>query len=894
MKIEFQAVNWEARDLADEETNETHFVISVFGKTRDGQSVCVHTEFNPYFFVKHKTTNECWSLQKTYDKDEKKYYDTAESVDVISIKDIFGFENNEKHRFTKIDFHSLENMKKVGYRMKNKQWKLYEFNIPPLLRFYHRTGIQPTGWITTDATKSDEEDITNCDIEGWCEWETMKPLDTSEQAPLVTTSFDIECYSASRQFPNSDVPADKLFQIACSSQRLGSSDIISKVCFVLGEEVRVQGDYEIVACKTEHQLIEAFRDYLDKVKCDILTGWNIFGFDLKYIVNRLNYPIRFGRLLDNPDSLEDMYEEKELKSSALGTNHLFILQMPGIFVFDLYHHIRKEYKLDSYKLNNVAQHFLKDEKLDVTPQEIFEAWGSQDLDKLARVAEYCVKDTSLPIDIINKTCSLINLLEMAKATWVPIKWLIERGQQIKVFSQVSKKARELGFLIPSYPYNGNESYEGATVLEPHRGVHWNPVTALDFKSLYPSIMRAHNLCYSTFVMNPRYDNIPGVDYETFHVGDKTYRFALNVPSVLPAILTELAEFRTQAKRDMKKHAGTFLAQVYDGKQLAYKVSMNSVYGFTGVTRGILPCMAIASSVTCQGRQMIEDTKKMVEKEFVGSVVRYGDTDSVMVEFKTKTEGSIQESWDMGVIAAKMATEMFKYPNELELEKIYTPFFLFSKKRYAALKYEDPNGEPEIDVKGIQLVRRDNCKMVKNVSRGVLNSLLYDRDTEGAASIVKDTVINLIEGRIPMDQLVISKSLRDNYKSTSQPHLTVRDHMRLRNPGSEPKSGERVPYVYIDTGDRKHKQYQKAEDPEYARENGLPIDTQYYINNQMKKSITPLFELLHNDAEQLLFDDISTHRMKHTKGTYGWNKKGEIYKNQPSITDMFSHHLKKYA
>ena len=896
MKLEFQAVNWEARDLVDDDSDESQFVISAFGKTRDGKSVCVHTEFNPYFFVKNKTTNECWSLQKTFDNDFQRNTDTAESVALISRKDIWGFQNNQTHMFTKIDFNSIGNMKKIGYRMKNKQWKLYEFNIPPLLRFYHRTGIQPTGWLTLDvSTSNEEENITNCDIERWCEWGDMKPLDTSEQAPLVTTSFDIECYSASRQFPDSTNDDDRMFQIACSSQRLGSSDIFSKVCFVLGEEVKVNGDYEIVACKTEHRLIEAFRDYLDDVKCDVLTGWNIFGFDLKYIINRLDCPIRFGRLTDTPKKLKDMYEEKELSSSALGNNHLFILQMPGIFVFDLYHHIRKEYKLDSYKLNNVARHFLKDEKLDVTPQEIFEAWGSQDLGKLARVAEYCVKDTSLPLDIITKTCSLINLLEMAKATWVPIKWLIERGQQIKVFSQVSKKARELGFLIPTDPYvPKNQTYQGATVLEPHRGVHWNPVTALDFKSLYPSIMRAHNFCYSTFIMNPTYDNLPGVEYETFNVGDNTYRFAINVPSVLPAILEELAEFRTQAKRDMKKHAGTFLAQVYDGKQLAYKVSMNSAYGFTGVARGFLPCMAIASSVTRQGRKMIEDTKNMVEKEFPGSIVRYGDTDSVMVEFKTKTDGSIQESWDMGVVAAKRATEMFKHPNELELEKIYTPFFLFNKKRYAALKYDDPKGEPTIDVKGIQLVRRDNCKLVKQVSKDVLDTLMYKKDIEGASRIVKDAVVNLVEERVSMDQLVISKTLRDNYKSTSQPHLTVRDNMRLRNPGSEPRSGERVPYIFINTGNRNHKQYQKAEDPTYAKENGLPIDIKYYINNQIKKSITPLFELLHDNPEELLFSDIPKHKLEQSQGIYSWNTKGMLIRTQPTISSMFERHLKNYS
>ena len=86
MKLEFQAVNWEARDLDDDDSNESQFVISVFGKTRDGQSVCVHTEFNPYFFVKNKSPDECWSLQKYYDKDAN----MADNVRCGFPKKIFG------------------------------------------------------------------------------------------------------------------------------------------------------------------------------------------------------------------------------------------------------------------------------------------------------------------------------------------------------------------------------------------------------------------------------------------------------------------------------------------------------------------------------------------------------------------------------------------------------------------------------------------------------------------------------------------------------------------------------------------------------------------------------------------------------------------------------------
>ena len=875
MKVKFQAINWEARDLEDA----SHFVISIFGKTIDGQSVCVNTQFKPYFFVKNRSTDEVW--RETMEMNTYEAY----SVATLKQKDMYGFRNNEKSNFTMVTFDTDQLKKKWGYRMKNKRWKLYEFNIPPLFRFFHRTGIQPTGWIEADISMDDEECLSNCDTEGWCSWNSMKPIETADQAPIVTTSFDIECHSESDKFPNPETPSDKVIQIACSSQKLGSSDIFEKVCFVLGDPVSVlDDDYKVITCPTEHKLVEAFRDHLDDVKCDVLTGWHIFGFDLQYIYKRLEYPIRFGRLLGYLSVLED----KELSSSALGNNHFHLLHMPGIFSFDLLQHIRKEYKLPSYKLNDVAKHFLDDEKIDIKPREIFEAWRSQDLDALAKVAQYCVKDTSLPIDIINKTCSLINVVEMAKATWVPMRMLIERGQQIKVFSQIAKKARELGFLIPtdcSLPTD--ETYEGATVLDPHVNVYWNPVTALDFKSLYPSIMRAHKLCYSTYVMDDKYLNKSGIEYEHYTIGDKKYTFAVNVPSVLPAILEELAEFRTQAKRDMKKHAGTFLAEVFDGKQLAYKVSMNSIYGFTGVTRGILPCMPIASTVTSIGRDMIIKTKEMVEKEFPGSVVRYGDTDSVMVEFKTDTEGSMQESWDMGVKAAAMATELFTYPNELELEKIYTPFFLFAKKRYAGLKYEDPTGKPSLDVKGIQLVRRDNCQMVKRVSRRVLDLLLYDRDVEGASNVVKDAVVELLEERVSIKDLVISKTLRDSYKSTSQPHITVRDNMRIRNPGSEARSGERVPFIYINTGNRDHKQFQKAEDPEYVKENGLPLDIKYYINNQLKLSIVPLFKLLHDDPDKLLFSDIPKHRLKQSDGIYSWNGKGELKKNQPTLMDMWN-------
>ena len=370
-------------------------------------------------------------------------------------------------------------------------------------------------------------------------------------------------------------------------------------------------------------MLEAFTKYLSEKDVDIITGWNLFGFDWEYIYKRGIITkckpsfFEMGKFKDHPCDI--LY--KKLSSSALGANDLKLIPMPGRFIFDLFQEVKKGYKLDSYKLDSVSKEYLGDQKIDMPAKEMFARFVEEDPVKLREVAEYCIKDTLLPHKLLSKLCTLINLLEMAKATWTPLCYLVERGQQIKVYSQLTKKAREMGYMVPTLPYGqGQEQYEGATVLDAQKGAYYRPITALDFEGLYPSIMMAHNLCYSTLVMDPKYGNIPGITYETFG----PYKFAQGVPSLLPSILLELKQFRKQAKKDMASATGT-LKSMYNGKQLAYKITMNSVYGFTGAGRGILPCVPIASSVTMKGRNMIDETKEYVEKHFPGSKVRYGDS-----------------------------------------------------------------------------------------------------------------------------------------------------------------------------------------------------------------------------------------------------------------------------
>ena len=378
-------------------------------------------------------------------------------------------------------------------------------------------------------------------------------------------------------------------------------------------------------------------------------------------------------------------------------------------------------------------------------------------------------------------------------------------------------------------------------------------------------------------MRGRYGKIPGITYETFNIGNKTYKFAQDVPSLLPAILSELKEFRKQAKRDMAAATG-FMKEVYNGKQLAYKISMNSVYGFTGAGKGILPCVPIASTTTSKGRSMIEETKNYVEKNFPGAYVRYGDTDSVMIEFDVGDrtgEEAIAYSWEVGERAAEECSALFKKPNNLELEKVYCPYFLYSKKRYAAklwTKGKDDNMHMDyIDVKGLQLVRRDNTPHVREVSKELLDVILTSSDPGPPKELAKERAIELLSGDVPNQKLILSQGLSDSYKvngvpvsimssqidDINQAHVQVVRKMRERKPGSEPQSGDRVPYILTKTGDPKAKAFEKSEDPKYVEEHDVPVDYHYYFVNKFLNPVCDLLDPLFTNTKEEIFGEIIT-------------------------------------
>jgi DNA polymerase delta subunit 1 len=267
--------------------------------------------------------------------------------------------------------------------------------------------------------------------------------------------------------------------------------------------------------------------------------------------------------------------------------------------------------------------------------------------------------------------------------------------------------------------------------------------------------------------------------------------------------------------------------------------------------------------------MIEETKSYVEENFPGAHVRYGDTDSVMVEFDVqgrKGQEAIDYSWQLGERASEECTKLFKSPNELELEKVYFPYFLYSKKRYAAKMYEgksNKDGTPvvkedgsrvvafkKIDVKGLQVVRRDSCQYVRETLKQLLEMILDSDDPRPVVEFAKASAKSLKDGNIDMSKLLMSKQLGASYK-VKMPHVEVRDKIRKRAPGSEPQQGDRVQFVIIEG---RGKMFEKAEDPEWVTEKKLEIDYNYYFTNQLKKPVCDLLEpLLGKNVESVIFE-----------------------------------------
>jgi len=204
----------------------------------------------------------------------------------------------------------------------------------------------------------------------------------------------------------------------------------------------------------------------------------------------------------------------------------------------------------------------------------------------------------------------------------------------------------------------------------------------------------------------------------------------------------------------------------------------------------------------------------------------------------------------------MVSQTFLRPIKLEFEKVYCPYLLMNKKRYAGLYWTKPEKYDKLDTKGIETVRRDNCALVRVVVETVLDKILIEKSISGATEYVQRTLADLLQNKVDLSLLVITKSLGKGAHSEDyackQAHVELAERIRKRDPSSAPGSGDRVPYV-ITSAAKNVPAYMRSEDPLYVLENNLSIDAQYYIDHQLHQPLMRIFGPIMPDAESVVFN-----------------------------------------
>lgn len=887
---------------AEEATHGDESSARFFGITSEGHSVlCNVTGFLHYFYVpvprgffpdQHLTQFTAYL---------KANYFGVETVEIVKKESIWGFNNSTKSPFFKVIVNNARNITKIRGAFERGEIRFEQLfppscvsydNINYLLRMMIDCGITGMSWITLPAgsyTVTDNDlKVSTCQIE--CSVDYRKLISHPSEgewlkmAPLRIMSFDIECAGRKGVFPEAN--QDPVIQIANVISRYGESRPFVRNVFTVKSCLPIIGS-EIFSNEKEEDMLMAWRDFVVKSDPDVIIGYNTANFDLPYLLDRakaLNIPKfpYFGRMVNIKQEAKDSV----FSSRAYGTRENKVVNIDGRMQLDLLQFIQREYKLRSYTLNSVSAHFLGEQKEDVQHSIITDLQNGT-AETRRRLAVYCLKDAYLPLRLLEKLMCLVNYTEMARVTGVPFSYLLARGQQIKVISQLFRKCLQEDIVVPNMKSEGsNEEYEGATVIEPIRGYYDVPIATLDFSSLYPSIMMAHNLCYTTLLnkQSIKAFNLSEDDYTHTPNGDYFVKETKR-KGILPTILNELLTARKKAKADLKKESDPFKRDVLNGRQLALKISANSVYGFTGATIGKLPCLAISSSVTAFGREMIEKTKNVVQEKYntgngytYDAQVIYGDTDSVMVKFGHQ---DLETCMKLGEEAAAYVSTKFINPIKLEFEKVYFPYLLINKKRYAGLYWTNPDKFDKMDTKGIETVRRDNCRLVQNVITRVLEYILEERNVPKAERYVKQTIADLLQNRVDLSQLVITKAFSKHEYDSKQAHVELAKRMRKRDAGSAPTLGDRVAYVIINSSSSKN--YEKSEDPLYVLENSLSIDVKYYLENQLSNPLLRIFEPILGEkrAKELLAGaHTRTIKMSAPKGggLMKFAKKAELCKN----------------
>ncbi|KIY66839.1 hypothetical protein CYLTODRAFT_437277 [Cylindrobasidium torrendii FP15055 ss-10] len=599
----------------------------------------------------------------------------------------------------------------------------------------------------------------------------------------------------------------------------------------------------------ERQLLSTFMNALHNVDPDVIVGHEFLGSTLDVLLHRLK-KLKFKYW----SRLSRIRRTAWPTIGKQGSNGKFLV---GRMLCDLSSDGAKGMiTSNTWSLTEMVKTHLRQDRLDVDPDDVatyFDATVSGP-DRLMDFVRLCELDAFFQmaiasnVQILGLTKQLTNL---AGNSW---NKTLNGGRAERNEYILLHEFHRLKYIVPDKSWgkkfgaeiakDGEDSkpgkskrdkYKGGLVFEPKRGLWDNFILVMDFNSLYPSIIQEYNIDFTTAAT---IDNDTPIDEENLPEPPKD-----SVPQgVLPRLISTLVNRRRQVKALMKdKKASQAQLLQWNIKQTALKLTANSMYGCLGFEYSRFYAKPLAALTTFKGREILTHTRELAES--INLDVVYGDTDSVFVN------SNVTELAD----AMKIANEFKKKVNEcyrlleIDLDGVFQRLLLLQKKKYAAIKMEG-DGKTTVEVKGLDMKRREYSAVSKNASQYILDKVLSGNPTDVVVEEIHDylTAIGteIREGKVKLDDFIIFKRLGKNPEEypakEGLPHVNVAKRMLSERRSA--RAGDVIPYlICVPEDPTKTSVADRAYHPDDVRKAGstLKIDYEYYIVNQILPPIERL-------------------------------------------------------
>ena len=599
-------------------------------------------------------------------------------------------------------------------------------------------------------------------------------------------------------------------------------DFIFTICSVVWE------DGEMRACEpvtgSEADIIKGFSELIRKEDPDVITGYNIDNYDIKKIIERarrlkIESEVKWGRDYGIPRVFSERF-----------------WRVKGRLIVDAWWAVRRELRPKQETLNAVSMQILGESKMDVDPKHMDEEWAKN----REKVLEYCIKDAELSLKILLNIGTVRKGMDLAAVSMLPVEDVMVSGTSTLADSLLIRMADREKVGVPmTGKMSRTDQIEGGYVHTMNPGLyHW--VCVLDFKSMYPSLIIAKNICFTTLSDDGEIVSPNGVRYLS---KDKR-------EGILPRILEGLMQKRDSIKAQMKKTENKDEYHYLNGLQAAVKILMNTFYGVFASSFYRFTDKNIGSSITAFARNTVTTIIGEVENE--GIPVIYSDTDSV---FMQSPYHNLEETVEFG---NKMADRFSKDGGTLEFEKILEPLFSHGRKKRYVGKILWPKKEDELLVRGYEIRRSDSFDLQSNLLMELFNCILEEKNDE-ALALVRKTVQDTLAGKVPVSELVISKGCKglDAYENPER-MANVQAAKKLIEMGYDFIPGMKVSWIVTDSASTP----QKVEPYISGVEFTAKPDYKYYAEriSQTASRITEVFgwdekDIMMGSQQATLFDGV---------------------------------------